>query len=198
MNDALDGDSTVATTPTLAADTSASVFVRSGIDEVSISRLRRLVAEHGSSFRERVFTAAERRYCEGTRYPGQHYAARWAAKEAFLKVLDATAPSFPPPTDRIGVVRTEDGPRLALEDDADVAFAETLAAANASDPGRCDVSVSLTHDREADVAAACVVVVGLTDGGGDGGGDEDGNEDQDQDEDGYEDGERNENGGRVA
>ena len=40
-------------------------------------------------FRERVFTEGERRYCDG-RGPAvaaQHYAARFAAKEAALKAL---------------------------------------------------------------------------------------------------------------
>lgn len=162
----LEGDSAVATIPDLTADVPDGVFVRSGLDEVSISRMRQLLAEYAPSFRERVFTSAERRYCEGTRYPAQHYAARWAAKEAFVKVLDAAAPSRPLTADQIAVVRTDDGPRLELEGDADAAFVETLATENVSDLARCDVSVSLTHDREADVAAACAVVVGLTDSSG--------------------------------
>ncbi|MCU4744418.1 holo-ACP synthase [Natronoglomus mannanivorans] len=149
--------------PDIDVGTPAGVFVRSGIDEVSIGRVGRLLGEYDPSFRDRVFTSAERQYCENTRYPAQHYAARWAAKEAFVKVLDAAAPSRPLTAAQIGVVRTDDGPRLELEGDADAAFAETLVANDVSDPTRCDVSVSLTHDRDADVAAACVVVVGLTD-----------------------------------
>lgn len=160
----LEDYSVIATAPDLSADAPEGVFVRSGIDEVSIGRMRHLLAEYAPSFQERVFTSPERQYCEATRYPAQHYAARWAAKEAFVKILDAAAPSYPPSIDRIGVARTEDGPRLELDGDADAAFAETLAVHGVSDPSRCDVSVSLTHDREADVAAACAVVVGLTDG----------------------------------
>jgi len=40
-------------------------------------------------FRERVFTARERAYCDGRGEPAaaQHYAARFAAKEAALKAL---------------------------------------------------------------------------------------------------------------
>ncbi|HEY8186466.1 MAG TPA: holo-ACP synthase, partial [Pyrinomonadaceae bacterium] len=39
-------------------------------------------------FRERVFTAAERAYCESHgAVAAQHYAARFAAKEAMLKAL---------------------------------------------------------------------------------------------------------------
>ena len=40
-------------------------------------------------FQERVFTAAERAYCDsrGAAVAAQHYAARFAAKEAALKAL---------------------------------------------------------------------------------------------------------------
>ena len=39
-------------------------------------------------FAERVFTAAERAYCDGRgAVASQHYAARFAAKEAMLKAL---------------------------------------------------------------------------------------------------------------
>jgi holo-[acyl-carrier protein] synthase len=52
------------------------------------SRIRRVVEQHGEHFLERVFTAAEQRYCAGNpkRY-FEHLAGRFAAKEAVLKVL---------------------------------------------------------------------------------------------------------------
>lgn len=41
-----------------------------------------------SRFRERVFTSAERSYCDSRgAVAAQHYAARFAAKEAMLKAL---------------------------------------------------------------------------------------------------------------
>lgn len=38
-------------------------------------------------FRERVFTEGEVTYCEGRPKPAQHYAGRFAAKEAVFKAL---------------------------------------------------------------------------------------------------------------
>lgn len=39
----------------------------------------------GKRFLERVFSKAERKYCSGKRMMFEHYAARFAAKEALIK-----------------------------------------------------------------------------------------------------------------
>lgn len=57
-----------------------------GIDLVSISRIRSKL-EKDSGFRETVFAEAEIKYCEGATNKMQHYAARFAVKEAFLKAM---------------------------------------------------------------------------------------------------------------
>lgn len=56
-----------------------------GIDIIEVKRVENSIAKE-MGFREKVFSAEEIKYCETnpvTRY--QHYAARFAAKEAFLK-----------------------------------------------------------------------------------------------------------------
>lgn len=59
-----------------------------GIDLVDTPRIERLLGEHEQRFLDRVFTAGEREYCEsGGKLRVQRYAARFAAKEAVLKVL---------------------------------------------------------------------------------------------------------------
>ena len=57
-----------------------------GVDLIEIERVRRAL-EHYPSFRERCFTAAERSYCDSRPNPEQHYAARFAGKEAVGKAL---------------------------------------------------------------------------------------------------------------
>lgn len=59
-----------------------------GIDLVDTPRIQRLLDEHEQRFLDRVFTAGERAYCAcGGKLRVQRYAARFAAKEAVLKVL---------------------------------------------------------------------------------------------------------------
>ena len=63
------------------------MIVSIGIDIIEVSRVRETLART-SRFAERVFTDAERAYCESRgAVAAQHYAARFAAKEAALKAL---------------------------------------------------------------------------------------------------------------
>ena len=57
-----------------------------GLDVIEIERVRRALARY-PRFRERCFTAEERRYCDSRPNPAQHYAARFAGKEAVGKAL---------------------------------------------------------------------------------------------------------------
>ena len=57
-----------------------------GVDLIEIERIRRAL-ERYPSFRERCFTEAERAYCDSRPNPAQHYAARFAGKEAVGKAL---------------------------------------------------------------------------------------------------------------
>jgi holo-[acyl-carrier protein] synthase len=58
-----------------------------GVDIAAISRFERFVREENAPLFERLFTPAEREYCAVRRRSAQHYALRFAAKEAFLKAL---------------------------------------------------------------------------------------------------------------
>ena len=57
-----------------------------GVDLVKIDRIEKAGRNH-PGFLERVFTQKERDYRERGKYPAQHYAARFAAKEAILKAF---------------------------------------------------------------------------------------------------------------
>lgn len=57
-----------------------------GVDIVEIPRMKAML-ERSPHFAERVFSEAERAYCDSTGNPAAHYATRFAAKEAVVKAL---------------------------------------------------------------------------------------------------------------
>lgn len=57
-----------------------------GVDLVEVERMRRALART-PTLADRLFTAEERAYAESHRDPSAHLAARFAAKEAAMKVL---------------------------------------------------------------------------------------------------------------
>ena len=60
------------------------MIIGTGIDIVEVDRIATKIM-NGSGFLEKVFSAGEIIYCESKANKAQHYAARFAAKEAFLK-----------------------------------------------------------------------------------------------------------------
>lgn len=116
-----------------------------GIDLVEVRRVARLVERWGDRFLARVYTPQEIHYCRNKSDPYPSLAARFAAKEAFVKALSGLGGGRARFRD-VEVVRGETGPpRLRFG----VPF-ECLA-------GR-SVSVSLTHTENH--AAACVLITG--------------------------------------
>jgi holo-[acyl-carrier protein] synthase len=114
-----------------------------GVDVIEIERVRRAL-ERYPSFRERCFTDEERHYCDSRPNPAQHYAARFAGKEAVGKALgfgvarafawrDVEISGRPKPHVRLSG-------RVAL-------WAERVGAGG--------LDLSMTHSREL-AAAVCV------------------------------------------
>ena len=58
-----------------------------GVDIESIARIGQLRQHYGDRFLNRVFTDEEQAYCLRRRFPAQHLAGRFAAKEAAMKAL---------------------------------------------------------------------------------------------------------------
>lgn len=58
-----------------------------GTDIIECPRIDEMLEKHGELFLERVYTEREQQYCRDRKAAGQHYAGRWAAKEAVLKAL---------------------------------------------------------------------------------------------------------------
>jgi holo-[acyl-carrier protein] synthase len=114
-----------------------------GVDLIEIERIRSALER--PRFRERCFTAEEREYCDSRPNPAQHYAARFAGKEAVGKALG------------FGVARAwawqeveiagRPKPRVRLSGRIEV-LAERIGAG--------EIDLSMTHSREL-ATAVCVV-----------------------------------------
>jgi len=60
-----------------------------GVDIVQVERVSEVIAQHGDRFLARIFTPREVAYCRSRKRKDEHFAARWAAKEAAVKALRA-------------------------------------------------------------------------------------------------------------
>jgi len=117
--------------------------VKVGLDLIEIGRIERALARY-PSFRDRVFTDAERAYCDSRPNPPQHYAARFAGKEAVGKALG------------FGVARAFAWKDVEIDGrpKPDVRLSGRVAEwARRNEAGALDLS--MTHSREL-AAAVCV------------------------------------------
>jgi holo-[acyl-carrier protein] synthase len=118
--------------------------MRVGVDLIEIRRVQDALDRHGDGFRERCFTPGERAYCDSKANPAQHYAGRFAAKEAVGKALGSGV-YF---TWKEIEIRGRPKPGVHLTGRT-ARFAKKIGA------GR--IELSMTHSRE--LAAAVAVVV---------------------------------------
>jgi holo-[acyl-carrier protein] synthase len=116
--------------------------MRIGVDLIEIERVRQAL-ERYPGFRDRCFTAAEQEYCDSRANPAQHYAARFAAKEAVGKALGSGV-LF---TWREVEIRGRPKPGVALS-------GRTKAWADRLGAGAIDLSMS--HSRDL-ATAVCLV-----------------------------------------
>lgn len=58
-----------------------------GTDITECPRIGRMIQDHGELFLRRVYTEREIDYCNSRKQSTEHFAGRWAAKEAVLKAL---------------------------------------------------------------------------------------------------------------
>ena len=117
-----------------------------GIDIVEVERIEEKIRKD-SGFRELVFSENEIAYCEGKTNKFEHYAARFAAKEAFFKALGTgwlNGTAF----NEVEIINNEQGkPEIVLLDNTNA----TVHAMQFS-----NITVSLTHVKQ---TAAAVVII---------------------------------------
>jgi holo-[acyl-carrier protein] synthase len=115
-----------------------------GVDIIEIGRVQQSIADAGQHFLQRVFTEGEIAYCSAKPAAAQHFAARFAAKEALSKAL-STGWAGPFRWKDVEIANEPTGqPRIVLHG----SLRESLA--------RCAVSVSLSH---ADAYVVAMVII---------------------------------------
>lgn len=88
-----------------------------GTDIVETARIADSIDRFGDRFLDRIFTPAERSYCDKMKHAARHYAARFAAKEAVSKSFGTGFGAEVNWTD-IEILRRETGePHVALHGD---------------------------------------------------------------------------------
>ena len=58
-----------------------------GIDTIEVPRIAKSISIYNEQFLQRVFSEDETAYCRSRRFSAEHFAARFAAKEAFAKAI---------------------------------------------------------------------------------------------------------------
>lgn len=117
-----------------------------GLDLVDVRRLEQAISRRGARFLERVFTPAERAYCQRRARSAQSFAGRFAVKEAVMKALGTGWARGVRWIDIEVVRRTGEPPRVELHG---------AARGHADRRGIERLHVAITHDGG--VAAAVVV-----------------------------------------
>ncbi len=63
------------------------MILGTGIDIVEVFRMRDAISKWGDCFLKKIFTPREIKYANSRRFSHQHFAARFAAKEAVVKAF---------------------------------------------------------------------------------------------------------------
>jgi holo-[acyl-carrier protein] synthase len=126
------------------------VIVGIGVDAIEIDRFAASL-DRRPRLAERCFTEAEAAYCRSRAAPAQHFAARFAAKEAVGKALGIGMTRWR----EVEVVRGRGAPGVRLHG---------RYAARAEALGVAEVALSLTHSRT--MAIAVAVATGAERGNG--------------------------------
>lgn len=115
-----------------------------GVDIVDVRRLKKTLDEQGKAFLAKVFTEQEVAYCKARRKSHEHFAARFAAKEAVGKAMQ-TGWSGQFRWKDVEVVNEPSGaPHIVLYREV----AQTLK--------NCTVHLSLSHTENTVVAFAVI------------------------------------------
>jgi holo-[acyl-carrier protein] synthase len=113
------------------------MIIGTGIDIIEVERIRRAVERWGDGFLNHVFTPSEIEHAKRFNYPYQHYAGRFAAKEAVFKAMGMPHVSL----QDLNIKNDPDGKPICYYNNSD--FKHRL-------------SISISHCKDYAVASAIV------------------------------------------
>jgi holo-[acyl-carrier protein] synthase len=125
------------------------VIMGIGTDIIECPRIGKMIETHGELFLRRIYTDREIRYCQARKHAIEHFAGRWAAKEAILKAM-GTGRSRGIAWTNIEVRNTQDGRPEVLVCGA--------ARDTAKERGIGDILIAISHCRT--YATAYAVALG--------------------------------------
>lgn len=115
--------------------------IRCGTDIIEVSRIEESITKFGDQFLNRIYTKNEIEYCNSKNVMKyQHYAARFAAKEAIFKAISSKIDNkYDIDWKNIEILNKEDGKPYAV-----------LNLANIDN--NIDIDISLSHIKEYAIA----------------------------------------------
>ena len=132
--------------------------IRQGIDMTSVRRIQKAIQRRGRFFLNRVFTLSEQAYCGSKRMKYEHYAARFAAKEAAIKAFKIKK--------CVGLAGFAGLAGLAMRDieirrkptGRPFIYLAQKVRKRFQIPGNCRIELSMTHEREYAIATVLLVL----------------------------------------
>jgi len=119
-----------------------------GVDIVEIFRMRDAIEKWGEAFLTKIFTAREIKYSNSRRFSHQHFAARFAAKEAVVKAF-GEARKHPLNWTEIEVLNDKEGKPVIEFHNAALKLKKAKKIS--------DVIVSLSHSKNYAIANAILL-----------------------------------------
>lgn len=122
-----------------------------GVDIVEVHRMKDAINKWGEAFLSKIFTEKEICYSKARKFSSQHYAARFAAKEAVVKAFGEGA-RYPLKWTDIEVVNNRDGkPAIRFYNDAFKLMKKRKIG---------DALVSVAHSKKYAVANVILIAKG--------------------------------------
>ena len=119
-----------------------------GTDIIECERIARMLSMYGERFTNHVYTERETLYCAGRKFAEQHFAGRWAAKEAVMKAFGTGWISGVSWNDIEVVIQVGGKPIIRLHRGAEQ---------KASELGIAEVLISISHCKSYATATAIAV-----------------------------------------